>query len=388
MGKYTRELNPAPSIDGDSLVPVSEETTDDLYKSTVLNFGKNQETSVCKNVGNHSSVGTLSTGASTTELVLSNSTDYDNLTIGTVITVEGDLQHVEQKVSPNKVIVFPDTGETRSNVAFNYSYPFWGNVLSTGETAGYSNKNLTRLKTDLDLAGIVSANDLISQSLTSNTVIADDITATTSLSSTGTFNTSDINCSYLKADNKITAKKIVQEGSGDSLRFMDMNEQNETFRIANDGVISTFTNPAWFLTLTQPFPFSNTFGKIRWTSADFDRGTNFSSARGTVWQLPEGLYYVKAAVLFETSSWSPGDNLRILISYRFSPPAGRGQAIGSIKSFEDPINDYVTITVSGVTFVDYSLGQGELVVWLTLPDIGRVVNANPLFTYFCGYRVA
>ena len=74
-GKYTRDLTTAPSIDCDSLVCTSEETTDELYKATVSNLATAMDTcnvSACS--VNRLSALTIPTG--TSKLVFDNA-QYD-----------------------------------------------------------------------------------------------------------------------------------------------------------------------------------------------------------------------------------------------------------------------------------------------------------------------
>lgn len=85
MGKYTRELDIAPSIDGNSITVVSEEDTNKTYKTTINQFASSLETSVFTNTGETLSLEdcTVVSGVATFSTL-----DVDNLSPGDIIRLQ------------------------------------------------------------------------------------------------------------------------------------------------------------------------------------------------------------------------------------------------------------------------------------------------------------
>lgn len=253
-GKYTKDLDPAPSIDGASIMGVSEETTEELYKTTINNLTQNFETANFTNAGGTSSAGTLSSGGPPEELVLSSSVDYDAITLGSALNIGGDIAHVENKTSPNKVIVHPGDLGPYTNATFTYTLPYIGNINSTGVADSYINTELTGIKTDvlirgtetlegsLDVIGgdITGDGDLtISGTSTANSVVATinvstNNVNTTTLSAASSVSASSVNATTMNATSTVTANTV------------NTTNVNATSTVAADTISSTMGSVGTF----------------------------------------------------------------------------------------------------------------------------------------------
>jgi hypothetical protein len=194
-GKYTRELTEAPSIDGDSLVAVSEETTDDLYKTTLNDFSTSFNVTSVSNLGNIISAGTVTKGVGDTELLCSSAADFDEIMVGSTIVVVGSAVTVEKKVGANTLNIFPGISAPVVAEAFLYSHPYTAYVASSGDPDAYFNTEAARIKaplytdvinssgdisTSADVASAtVHSTDIFSDTLNVGSIVSTDITTTT-----------------------------------------------------------------------------------------------------------------------------------------------------------------------------------------------------------------
>lgn len=123
MGKYTRDLETAVSVNGQSIVPVSEETTDELFKVSVNFFTQYFESAILNNKGVLNSIGTAVTGSTSSHLNLSSNLDYDDIAIGSNLVIDGTDQLVRAKFGFPEIYVAP--GGSFSAQAFTYQKPYW-----------------------------------------------------------------------------------------------------------------------------------------------------------------------------------------------------------------------------------------------------------------------
>lgn len=257
MGKYVRELDSAPSIDGGSLIAVSESTTDTSFKSTVNNLTSNLETINTRSTGNKSGIGSISS-AGGTSAILTNPVDFDAITIGTRIDIGIYNFFVEGKVSPDLLNVYPDVASF-SNTTFTYIYPYLGNVNVSGTASSYIHDNLVRFKSDVDFTGKITSKGgfTVEQGLTVDSggvivvtggvdIQVGDLNISGDLTCDGVLNVSNIDTDTITCDNLTTnsvrAERTLSANSGpdkDRYRIYNNTATNLRLNITPKGVIQT-----------------------------------------------------------------------------------------------------------------------------------------------------
>lgn len=156
MGKYIRELNPKTSCTGQTLMGLSEETTDELFKVSVSFFTVNLETSVFTNAGDHQSYGTIRSGSSSVYVILSDPVrDGQDIQVGTLIKLAGENQYVEQKVDAANFRVHP--GGSFLEQPFAYEYAYVSGVTDIGAARFYINNDIFKTKGKIESSSTITA---------------------------------------------------------------------------------------------------------------------------------------------------------------------------------------------------------------------------------------
>lgn len=282
-GKYTRQLTEAASIDGDTLVAVSEDSTDDLYKTTLNTFSKSFDALSVSNTGNTVATGTVTKG-SNTQLFCSSSVDFDNLVVGSMIIVLTYTVSVEKKIGTDELTIYPAIVAPITAESFTYSDPYASFVASNDEAFAYFNDTTVKIDSHIMTGGIsatgsISASVNLSATGTLNvpTVSATTVGATTvntdNINATGTIITTDLNISGDLSVDTIEVDTLKPSGTSVSDQI-DMYSSKDTLKnlhVSTGGGIQTPRNEFFRVSIgygswspqanvTQEIPFDNKWG--------------------------------------------------------------------------------------------------------------------------------
>lgn len=149
MGKYTRELNPSAPVDGNSILVVSEETTDESFKITVDNFAKG--IGVLENLkitppDPHVMTGYITVQPDLVTAIFQFTADYDASEVAsTFFTTSGDKNvTILEKLGSNTVTLDTSLAAGVHLPAVLY-YPYMTMIDYDDNLAGQVSPNIIRL---------------------------------------------------------------------------------------------------------------------------------------------------------------------------------------------------------------------------------------------------
>jgi len=158
MPKYTRDLGNAPAIDRDSITVVSEETTNETYKTTLADLLDSSFKDVSAFT---TAVGTITKSAGTSA-TLSSSTDYTAISVGDALIISGTSTNVVVSKDGGTNITVFDSASV-SAAAFTYGPPnittknSAGNIVNALSSGGVSIDGTSLVTGDVQVGGDVQA---------------------------------------------------------------------------------------------------------------------------------------------------------------------------------------------------------------------------------------